>query len=470
MKKYLFALVGGLFIAFSTNVQAQNRLVPTSQSQAMLSYAPVVKKASPAVVNIYTSKTVRVRTSPFRGDPFFEQFFGGSGLFGGNFGRPRDKIVNSLGSGIIVDPSGVIITNHHVIRDSDEIKIVLSDRREFDARIVLEDKRTDLAILRVDTRGEELPFIEFEKADNLEVGDIVLAIGNPFGMGQTVTSGIVSALARTTVGISDFEFFIQTDAAINPGNSGGALVNLRGKLVGLNTAIYTKTGGSNGIGFATPSNMVQVVLNSYKTGMSKVVRPWFGASTQNLDVELAESLGLRLPEGVLIKNIYPESPADDAGLRTGDVVVTVDNIKVKDSESMKFRIATHNIGEKVNFGIIRNGEEFNIPVKMEPPSAIPPRNDTLLKGQHPISGATVANLSPALAEELGINNYKGIIVLEVQAHDTARRFTKPGDIIISVNGEEPRSIGHLEEMLEEPRRSWRIQALRGNRVISISIN
>ena len=242
-------------------------------AELRLSYAPVVQRVAPAVVNVYAAKTVQNR-NPLFDDPIFRRFFGVPG------GGGRQQVQRSLGSGVIVDASGLIVTNEHVIEGADEVKVSLADKREFEATIVLKDQRSDLAVLRIKDARERFPFLEFANSDALEVGDVVLAIGNPFGVGQTVTHGIVSALARTQVGITDYQFFIQTDAAINPGNSGGALVDLTGRLVGINTAIFSRSGGSQGVGFAIPANMVRVVVASAKGGGSAVKRPWLGAKLQ----------------------------------------------------------------------------------------------------------------------------------------------------------------------------------------------
>ncbi|MCC7167320.1 MAG: trypsin-like peptidase domain-containing protein, partial [Rhodospirillales bacterium] len=283
--------------------------VPQSRDQIRLSFAPLAKQTAPAVVNIYTRKVVQTRqvVSPFMNDPFFQRFFGEQ--FG--MGMPQERIQRSLGSGVIVGAEGVIVTNHHVIKDSDEITVVLSDRREFEAQLVGSDERTDLAVLRIQTKGEKLPALDWGDSDALEVGDLVLAIGNPFGVGQTVTSGIVSALARTTAGITDFQFFIQTDAAINPGNSGGALITMDGKLVGINTAIYSRDGGSNGIGFAIPAAMGRSVVGGI-LATGKPIRPWLGAAGQTVTAEIAQSLGLAKPMGVFVNNLHPGGPAEKA--------------------------------------------------------------------------------------------------------------------------------------------------------------
>ncbi|MDA0240497.1 MAG: trypsin-like peptidase domain-containing protein, partial [Proteobacteria bacterium] len=322
-----------LLIGLTGPASAQKR-IPSSQSDIQLSFAPLVKRVAPAVVNIFTTKTVTARrVSPLFDDPFFRRFFGE------NFAGPRrQRKENSLGSGVIVRPDGMIITNHHVIQGADEITVILADRREFKAVIVGSDERTDLAVLRIDTGGRSLPHLTFRDSDDLEVGDLVLAIGNPFGVGQTVTSGIVSALARTQVGINDLNFFIQTDAAINPGNSGGALVTMDGKLVGVNSAIYSRSGGSIGIGFAIPANMVQTVMTGLTGG--QLVRPWLGGAGQAVTSDIANSIGLDRPVGVLINSLYPNGPATRAGLAIGDVVLAVNDREVNDPEALRFRIAS----------------------------------------------------------------------------------------------------------------------------------
>src|SRR6202167_5665730 len=268
----------GLFVQGAQAQSAVDRQVPSSMGQLQLSFAPIVKRVAPAVVNVYASHVVE-NQNPFMADPFFRQFFGG--------GMPREQVERSLGSGVIVDASGLVVTNYHVIANASEVKVALADKREFDADIVLKDQRSDLAVLRIKGAKERFPTLEFANSDDLQVGDVVLAIGDPFGVGQTVTHGLVSAVARTQVGISDYQFFIQTDAAINPGHSGGALVDMNGRLVGINTAIFSRSGGSQGIGFAIPANMVKVVVASAKGGGKSVKRPWLGARLQAVTPEIA---------------------------------------------------------------------------------------------------------------------------------------------------------------------------------------
>ena len=294
-------LIAVLFAAcLPASAVAQERRVPM-QSELRLSYAPVVQQVAPAVVNVYAAKVVQNR-NPLLDDPIFRRFFGVPGGLG-------NQVQRSLGSGVIVDAGGLIVTNNHVIEGADEVKVSLADKREFEASLVLKDPRTDLAILQIKDGRERFPVLEFADSDALQVGDVVLAIGNPFGVGQTVTHGIVSALARTQVGVSDYQFFIQTDAAINPGNSGGALVDMTGKLVGINTAIFSRSGGSQGVGFAIPANMVKVVVASAKTGGKAVARPWLGAKLQAVTADIADSMGLKRPSGALIANVAPDCPA-----------------------------------------------------------------------------------------------------------------------------------------------------------------
>ena len=333
---------------------------------------------------------------------------------------------------------------------------------------MLADKRSDIAVLRIDTGGEEMPYLGMADSDDLEVGDIVLAIGNPFGVGQTVTSGIVSAVARTRAGITDYQFFIQTDAAINPGNSGGALVDVKGRLIGDNTAIYSQTGGSLGIGFAIPANMVRSVLAG-ALGDGRVVRPWLGATGQAVTSEIAKSLDLDRPQGVLINNVFPAGPADEAGLKAGDVVLTIHNQDVSDPEAMKFRIATRPVGGSTELGILRNGVEKTLSLALTTPPEIPARNETLLEGSHPLSGVTVGNMSPAVADELGMPfGDTGVVILKPSARRSQISFV-PKDVIVAVSGTKIQSVDGLVELLKEPSRDWEISVRRNGQIRTVRI-
>lgn len=443
------------------------RKVPESKTQVMLSFAPVVKQVAPAVVNIYTKKVVQVQASPFFNDPFFRQFFGNNNPFG----MPQERVQGSLGSGVIVRKNGIIVTNNHVIGGADSIRVVLSDRREFDATVVLADPRTDLAILKIDVGDEELPVLELTDSDAVEVGDFSLAIGNPFGVGQTVTSGIVSATARTNQGISNYQFFIQTDASVNPGNSGGALVGLDGKLMGINTAIFTRTGDSAGIGFAIPSNMVKTVVEAALAN-GAIVRPWVGFSGQPVNFQIAQSLGLERPGGVLVDSIYPEGPAERAGILPGDIILMVDDKEVIDTPGLNFRIATAGEGTEVLFAVNRGGELIVLPVMLEMPPEVPPRNETILEGRHLFQQVKIANLSPRLSEEIGINVLEvGVIVLEVDQRSPAgrRNFVRPGDIFLSLNGIPIDLVSDLVGALESESEDYIYELRRQGRTIECGL-
>ena len=464
----LSGLLAVLLVAFAAGSASaqQQRVVPESAPAMKQSFAPVVKRAAPAVINVYVSRKVKQIVSPFADDPFFRR------LFGDNFGIPRERIQNSLGSGVLVSPDGLAVSNNHVIQGSGEaeITVALSDGREFPAKVILKDEKTDLVVLRLDAQGVTFPAIDFSDSDSLEVGDIVLAIGDPFGVGQTVTSGIVSALARTQVGISDYQFFIQTDAAINPGNSGGALVDMDGHLVGINTAIFSKSGGSHGIGFAIPSNMVRLVVDSALTG-SKVRRPWFGASLQPVTADLAESLGLDRPGGALIKGVHAKGPAARAGLKAGDVVVSIDGKRVQDPQALQYRFVTKGLGGAAELGIMRHGQAMTTKVPMVAAVEDPPRDERDVDGRNPLVGAKVANLSPAVAEELGIEEEgPGVVVLDVKPNTPASRLgVKRGDLVIGLNNNKVTSVAGLVKALGASPEGWRLSFQREGQVYNLAI-
>ncbi len=441
--------------------------VPTGRTQIMMSFAPVVKRTAPAVVNIFTKTVVQERPlAPFLDDPVFRRFFGD----GQSLGVPRERVQNSLGSGVIVSADGLIVTNHHVIKGADQITVVLSDRREFEAKVVTDDPRVDLAMLRIAVGVERLPFLQLRDSDEVEVGDLVLAIGNPFGVGQTVTSGIVSAVARTAVGVSDYSFFIQTDAAINPGNSGGPLVTLDGRVVGINAAIYSQSGGSIGIGFAIPANMVRAVLAAVTSG-GKPVRPWLGLSGQAVTAELAASLGLVRPAGVLIKSVDPRSPAARSGLKIGDVVISVNGHAVDDPEALSFRAATEPVGSHVTLNVTRRGVERTVEFVLIAPPEDPPRQVTTLSGHNPLAGATVANLSPAYAEEIDFTGPpQGVVIADVaQGSPAGRVGFQPGDVLLRVDDRDIGEVRDLRTALAAGNGQWRIRLRRDDQVIDTTL-
>lgn len=439
----LLMLTPAIFAQSNTSL----REVPETRQQVQLSYAPLVSDAAPAVVNIYTRKVVRTRRSSLFDDPLFKRFFGDQF----SFGMPEERVRGSLGSGVIVRSEGIIVTNHHVIDGADEIRVVLADRREFDAEIVLDDPRTDLAILRIDAGQERLNTLRLADSDNVLVGDIVLAIGNPFGIGQTVTSGIVSATARTQQGISDFGFFIQTDAAVNPGNSGGALVGINGELLGINTAIYSRKGESNGIGFAVPANMVKSVIRA-ALNEGQLVRPWIGIRGQSVTNDLAQGLGLDRAGGVLVDDVFPDGPAEIAGIAAGDVILAVDGREVVDEQGLNFRVATLEDGAEVALAVLSEGliEQRSLVLDLPPES--PARDVTKLDGRHPFQGVTVANMSPRFNEELQINTFlTGVIAIEVERRTPAGRyqFLVPGDVVRVINGQAIATVEDMTNALSE---------------------
>jgi Do/DeqQ family serine protease len=441
---------------------AQERRVPLSPQDLRLSYATIVQHVQPAVVNVYAAKMVQNR-NPLLDDPIFRRFFGVPG-------QQPEQMQRSLGSGVMVDPSGLVVTNVHVIEGADEVKISLSDKREFEAEIVLKDPRSDLAVLRLKGVHEQFPTLDFANSDELMVGDVVLAIGNPFGVGQTVTHGIISALARTQVGITDYQFFIQTDAAINPGNSGGALVDMTGKLAGINTAIFSRSGGSQGIGFAIPANMVRVVVASAKSGGKAVKRPWLGARLQAVTPEIAETLGLRLPSGALVSSVVPNSPAARAGLKLSDLIVAIDGQAVDDPNAFDYRFATRPLGGTSQVDVQRAGKAIRLTVPLEtaPDTG---RNEIVLTTRSPFQGAKVANISPAVADELHLDaDTEGVVVTDLGDDTMAANvgFQK-GDIILAVNNQKIAKTSDLEKVTRDSSRLWRITMMRGGQQINVTL-
>lgn len=472
MKKFLLSLLGSAVVAGGAveTASAQtaplvdfseysNRVVPSSNSQVQLSYSPVVKQSAPAVVNVFTSRTVRRRAR----SSFFDEMFGMRRA-------PQERMESSLGSGVIVRSNGIIVTNAHVVKGAEELRVVLSDRREFEAKVIAEDEQIDLAVLRIETNGEVLPILPIDDNNEIEIGDIVLAIGNPFGVGQTVTSGIISALGRTNV--TDISSFIQTDAAVNPGNSGGALVNLDGELIGVNTAIFSRSGGSNGIGFAIPGELVaRAVESSISEG--RIVRPWIGARTNAVDSTMASALGLDRSRGAIINDLLPNGPAARAGLKTRDVILSVDGTDINDDSGLRFKLATLPRGQQTNIKYFRDGRERTVKVTTDTPQESPKRDERLMDGYNPLDGATVVNMSPALGEELGFDPYlQGVMVKSVVRRGAASiNGLRPGDFITEVNGDKVSSSRQLEALLlsSDGEEDWSLSIDRGGRIYEVPI-
>jgi Do/DeqQ family serine protease len=445
---------------FRTAPSTDNRVVPPNGEVARYSLSPIVKKVAPAVVNVYASRNINPRSSALFQDPVFRQFFGDQ--------QPSRRAQQSLGSGVIVDSAGTIVTNLHVIADADEVKVALADRREFEADIVLKDSQSDLAVLKL-KGGGTFPFLELGNSDELEVGDLVLAIGNPFGVGQTVTSGIISALARSQITRDDEKFYIQTDAAINPGNSGGGLIDAAGRLVGINTAIFSPSGGSNGIGFAIPSNMVRLVVDAAHNG-GKVRRPWLGASFQTVTAEVANALGIDHSYGALVSDVAADGPAAKAGLRAGDLVTDIDGAAVTDPGMLNYRIVTGGIGRTARLAVLRDGKKMEVRIPLAPAPETVPRDEVRVGGNSPFTGAVIVNLSPAVAEEMGLQSRQttsGVVVLEAARNTPAGQTgLQRGDIILDVNGTRIDTTRSLDRLVRSTNsRAWRFSIERNGQVI-----
>ena len=446
--------------------QRAARIAPPTREVAQYSYAPIVRMAAPAVVNVYVRSRVQTFNSPFANDPFFERFFGNR--FGG---QPSERVQSSLGSGVIVNADGIVVTNAHVVKASGEteIRVALTDKREFDAKVIAQDEKNDIAILKIEAGDGRFPFLTFEDSDSLEVGDLVLAIGNPFGVGQTVTSGIVSALSRTEIGSSDSQVFIQTDAAINPGNSGGGLVDMSGKLVGINTAIFSRSGGSHGIGFAIPSNLVRVYLESALSG-KKLERPWIGAKLDAVTRDVAEGLGLSRITGAVVLRVNNVGPAADAGLQPGDVILKVDGFEATDGRGVLYRLQTKGVGNSVRLDVMRSGKPVvvNLALKAAP---APGKDDIRnLSGKHPLDGARVSNVLPSVADEFGLDETAGVAIVSVREGSVSARLGfQPGDVIVQVGIQPITTVNGLEIALKERQRIWALAIKRGEQLLQVQV-
>jgi Do/DeqQ family serine protease len=443
---------------------AQRREPPPSRPAMQFSFSPIVKLAAPAVVNVYTRGRVVSQLAPLANDPFLR-------LFGDRSGMPRERIQSALGSGVIVSPDGVIVTNTHVVKVgvTSEIRVVLADRREFDAKVVLQDEKTDIAILRIDGGDGRFPSLQFDDSDTVEVGDLVLAIGNPFGIGQTVTSGIISALGRSEIGRADIQSYIQTDAAINPGNSGGALVDMKGQLIGINTAIYSGSGGSHGVGFAIPSNLVRLYVDSALTG-KKIQRPWLGARLDSITREIAESLRLGRSSGALVTRVHKGSPAAEAGLELGDVITSIDGHEVLDARAVNYRLATRGLGLRVRVDVIRKGRPAFVMLLLQPAPEIGRDDVRNLTGDHPLDGARVSNLLPHVADELDIDETQGTVILSVRNGSVAERVGfRAGDVIVSVGDKQLATVLELEQILNGRPTLWRMWIKRGRQTLQLQV-
>jgi len=423
-----FAILKAILLAtlVSQPLSAETR-VPVSQAEISLGFAPLVKAAAPAVVNIYVKRVVQTRSSPFQGDPLFEDMFR-------DFGKLRPRVQNSLGSGVILSADGYVVSNYHVVGEATDIRVVLNDRREYAAQVVLADEQSDLALLRLEG-AEDMPHLALRDSDTVEVGELVLAIGNPFGVGQTVSSGIVSGLARSGGAIGSARgYFIQTDAPINPGNSGGALIDINGALIGVNTRIVSRSGGSNGIGFAIPARLVTAFLAQAEAGETEFARPWAGISGQAVDADIAESIGLSIPGGIMITEIHRESPFFKAGLMPGDVILSVSGHSVNTPAEMIFRMTVAGIGNETEVTFFSEEEIDTRPVTLARAPDMPPRAALVTDDDTPLPQVQLININPAVLAEFGLPlSSDGVVVADTGPFG-ARAGLRVGDVITEING------------------------------------
>ncbi|MGO9614375.1 MAG: DegQ family serine endoprotease [Dissulfurispiraceae bacterium] len=447
-------LMGGLTYYFLSKTTSPSYApftprVPKQIEETSRAFSEIVKAVSPAVVNISSTKIVSRQPSPF--DDFFDFFYPYPD------GRSRRWKEQSLGSGVIVSSDGYIVTNNHVIEKADDIKVILIDKKSFKAKVIGSDPKTDIAIIKIDANG--LPVIPWGDSDGLQVGEFVLAIGNPFGLTHTVTMGIISAMGRADVGIADYEDFIQTDAAINPGNSGGPLVNIKGELIGINTAIFSKTGGYQGIGFAVPSNMVHQVMDQLKK-MGKVTRGWIGVNIQEFTPELAQKFGFQGLEGILVSDIVKGGPASKAGIMRGDIILEFDGKKVKDVGALRNMVAQSKIGSQVKLKVQRGDRELMVTVAiMELPADItelmPSSSEPMENIRNALTGITVIDLSATIAKQLGIHrDEKGVVVVKIEPGAAAEEVgIKKGDVIQEVDRSKITNLNDFNKAVSKARPS-----------------
>lgn len=434
--------------------------IPTSQAEIALGFAPLVKQAAPAVVNIYAKRIVQARQSPFQNDPFFRNFFR-------DFGESRPQVQNSLGSGVILSADGYVVSNFHVVGGATDIRVVLKDRREYAAEVVLADEDSDLAILKLKD-APEMPYLPLRDSGAVEVGELVLAIGNPFGIGQTVSSGIVSGLARSGVATGAARgYFLQTDAAINPGNSGGALIDVNGALIGVNTSILTRSGGSNGVGFAIPSDLVAQFVAQARQGFETFQRPWAGMSGQTIDNDIAESLGLDRPGGVLISGLHEASPFRVAGVAAGDVIQLVAGAEVNSPQEMIFRMSVAGLGSTVPVTLYRDGSRQDVEVSLVLAPEDPPRATLTLNKGAALPGLQLSQVNPAVVAQFGLRFDATGVVIEDPGPYGAQVGLRTGDLVLGINGVETDSPKAVAEALDQASRRVAIVVQRGLQRVQI---
>jgi len=453
------------------NPPASLKLADASEGPSRNSYAPVLKSVLPAVVNISSSKVVRAPSeSPEGMMPFFRQFFGGEDGDGSSvLPQPRDHREKSLGSGVVVSPEGYILTNNHVVDGATDVRVTLSDKREFQGRVVGTDPKTDIAVLKI--AASNLSPITIGDSSKAEVGDTVLAIGDPFGVGETVTKGIVSATGRGNLGIEDYEDFIQTDAPINPGNSGGALINDRGELVGINTAILTHgSGGNQGIGFAVPSNLARTVLEEIlKNG--KVTRAYLGIYPQDVTPAIAKAFGEKDPGGVLVGDVSPNSPAEAAGLRRGDIILEVNGKPMTGSNQLRMTISMMQPGSAAKLKVVHDGSQRELTIKLhELPTEQAEMNNEAGDQPQASAGIEVANLTPQIAQQLHLApTTTGVVVKHVDpSSPLADSGLREGDVIQEVNHQSVKNVSDFHNAMHKDATNPLLLVNRGGRTLFVT--
>ncbi len=417
-----------LISASSANLRAE----PDRCEPSAVSYSKIIERAAPAIVSV--QRALKPKTA--RGQDL----------------DPHEEGMKYSGSGVIMDASGLVMTSNHGVEGRGPIRVALNDGRGFDAEVVLIDHRTDLAVLRLQG-ARDLPVVQLANSDEVRPGDFALAIGNPLEVGQTITHGIISAVGRTQIQLNSYEYYIQTDTPLNPGSSGGALLNTTGRLIGITVAIATETRGWQGIGFAVPANMVSLVLASARNGDKVVRRPWLGAKLKPIDVATAARLSLTLPIGAVVERVMSDSPAANAGLRADDVIVSVDGEPVRDPNSFDYRFTLKGIGDSTRIGLIRNGTETSLEVQLRGAPDSTRREMAVIDGSSPLKGATLATLTPAIAEELGVDAYaEGVAVVDVATDTPAEKYDfQRGDILRAANEKPIRRVADVEQILRNAR-------------------
>lgn len=449
-----------IFVLLTASVAASDARVPASRAEITMSFAPLVKKAAPAVVNIYARRVVEARVSPFQNDPIFGSFFR-------DFGSRRPQVQNSLGSGVILSEDGIVVSNYHVVAGATDIRVVLNTGQEFAAKPLLSDEQSDLAVLKIDV-PEIFQHLELRDSENVEVGELVLAIGNPFGVGQTVSSGIVSGLARSgTAQGSGRGYFIQTDAPINPGNSGGALIDVSGRLIGINTSILTRSGGSNGIGFAIPASLVRQFLSQAKAGNHQFERPWIGMSGQPLTPELSESLGLNVLSGMVISALHERSPLRKAGFKVGDVVTAVQGQNISTPAELLYRLSVLGIGAQASIAKVNSEQSTDVKIKLAKAPNDPPQKIIEFNRRSFFPDLILSSINPKVQTELKLPwDSDGFVVLNPGSL-ASRVGVQAGDIIRKVNGQPLRTGHDLDDLLLQNNRRGEILIQRGSRQIMV---